>query len=93
MRTFIINKPEMEVDIVLVEFKKLKVVAEIKWKNNVSRSEIKRAEEKLKKFKDCKKILIVPEISVVEKEPKEIEIWDVKRILEEIKRIHAAGLV
>ena len=93
MRTFIINKPEMEVDIVLVEFKKLKVVAEIKWKNNVSRSEIKRAEEKLKKFKDCKKILIVPEISVVEKEPKEIEIWDVKRILEEIKRIQASRLV
>ena len=85
MRAFIINKPDMEIDIALAEFKKLKIVAEVKWKNNVSRGEMKRVEEKLKKFRNCRKILIVPEKNAVEKEPEEVEVWDVKGILEKIK--------
>ncbi|RLF46709.1 MAG: hypothetical protein DRN20_06910 [Thermoplasmata archaeon] len=78
----------MEIDIVLARFKKPEVVAEVKWKNNVSRSEIRRIEEKLKKFRNCRKILIVPERSLLEKEPDGMEIWDVKRLLEKIKEIY-----
>jgi len=83
MKKVMIEEPE--IDIALCEFKKIKLVAEVKWKGNVSRNEIKRIEEKFEKFKNCRKILIVPETDVLEKEPGEIEIWDVKRVLKEIK--------
>ncbi|RKX96981.1 MAG: hypothetical protein DRP54_09575 [Spirochaetes bacterium] len=62
------------------------IVGEVKWKENVNRGEIRKIEERLGKFKDCKKILIVPEKKILERKPEEIEVWDVKRILEEIKK-------
>jgi hypothetical protein len=86
MRIFLINKPTMEIDIVLADFKRLRVVGEVKWKNNVTKNEVKKIEEKLKPFKQCKRILVVPERICLEKEPEEVEVWDVKRILREIKR-------
>jgi len=86
MRVFLINKPDMEVDIALAKFKKLKIVGEIKWKKRVSGAEIKKIEEKLGKFKGCRKILVVPSRNIVEKEPEGIEVWDVKRILNETEK-------
>lgn len=59
--------------------------AEVKWKRNVSRSEIKRIEEKLRKSKKCREILIVQTYNALEKEPEGIEIWDVERVLKEVK--------
>ena len=88
MRTFIINKPNMEVEIALARFKKLKIVGEVKWKKKVSKSEIKEIEEKLEKFKGCRKILVVPSEDAVEKEPKGIEVWDTGKILKEIKNLY-----
>ena len=85
MRAFIVNKPDTEIDIVLARFKKPEVVAEVKWKKNITRSEMRRIEEKLKRFRNCRKILIVPKRNVAEREPEEVEIWDVKKILKEIK--------
>ena len=87
MRVFLINKPNMEVDIALARFKKLKIVGEVKWKKKVSGAEIKKIEEKLGKFKGCRKILVVPFRDVVEKEPEGIEVWDTGMILKEIKKI------
>ena len=88
MRTFIINKPNMEVEIALARFKKLKIVGEVKWKKKVSKSEIKEIEEKLEKFKGCRKILVVPSEDAVEKEPEGVEVWDVGKILKEIKNLY-----
>ncbi len=88
MRTFIINKPNMEVEIALARFKKLKIVGEVKWKKKVSKSEIKKIEEKLEKFKGCRKILVVPSEDAVEKEPEGVEVWDVGKILKEIKNLY-----
>jgi len=88
MRTFIINKPNMEVEIALARFKKLKIVGEVKWKRRVSKAEIKEIEEKLEKFKGCRKILVVPSEDAVEKEPKGIEVWDTGKILKEIKNLY-----
>ena len=85
MKKVIIEEPE--IDIALCEFKKIKVVAEVKWKKNVSRNEIKRIEEKLGKFRKCRKILIVPASNALEKEPEEVEIWDVERVLKEVKSL------
>ena len=88
MRTFIINKPNMEVEIALARFKKLKIVGEVKWKRRVSKAEIKEIEEKLEKFKGCRKILVVPSKDVVEKKPERVEVWDIGMILKEIKNIY-----
>ncbi len=85
MRNFILNRPEMEIDIALADFKKLKVVAEVKWKKIVNKNEIKNIEEKLGKFKNCRKILIVPDENVLDRKPEGVEIWDVKRVLKEIE--------
>ncbi len=69
-----------EIDIALTDFRKLKVVAEVKWKNRVSKDEIRKIEDVLNKF-NCKKILIVPDKNVLEREPEGIEVWDVNDVL------------
>ena len=82
----IISKPEYEIDIALTDFKRLKVIAEVKWKKKVSKREIEKIERVFSNF-DCRKILIVPDRKALEKEPKGIEVWDVGKILKEIKKI------
>ncbi len=76
----IISEKDYEVDIVLTEFKKIKIVAEVKWRNKISESEIRKVENTLNRF-DCRKILIVPNKKDVEREPQSIELWDMKDIL------------
>ncbi len=68
-----------EIDIALTEFKKVKVVAEVKWKNKLSRTEIMKVEEKLTRFQEARKILIVPDQSIVPETS--LEIWDINKIL------------
>ncbi len=82
----LIEEKNMEIDISLFEFQSPKIVAEVKWKKKVSNKEIKNIEEKLNKFRKCQKILIVPETSVLEKQPENIEVWDINRILEIVKK-------
>lgn len=72
----IILEKNLEVDISLIEFKKLKVVCEVKWRNFISRADVNRIEENLSRFKDCKKILVVPDFSALEKEPKSFRSMD-----------------
>lgn len=81
-REKIIGK-DYEVDIALTDFKKLKVVAEVKWRRELDEGELRRVEEVLGKFK-CRKVLIVPERDMVRREPKDIEVWDVKTIISNI---------
>lgn len=81
-----ILKPE--VDIALVEYKRLKVVGEVKWKRRVTREEVREAEEKLSKFDAERKILIVPEKHVVSGETG-LEVWDVERMSKEASRFHS----
>ncbi|HII61048.1 TPA: ATP-binding protein [Pyrococcus horikoshii] len=71
-----IAKPELEVDIALADFKKIKVVGEVKWKENVGERDIRNTEEKLGKFRDDRRIMIVPEKDVLKREPRGIEVWD-----------------
>ncbi|MFW6194470.1 MAG: hypothetical protein ACOC5L_03015 [Halobacteriota archaeon] len=75
---------DLEVDIVLTDFKKIKVVAEVKWKKSVSRTEISRVEENLNKF-DARKILIVPHKQIIEREPEGVEVWDIQRVIKAVK--------
>ncbi len=86
MKPVIINYSDLEIDVALVKFQKLKVVGEVKWVKNLDKDELRKAEKKLNKFKDCKRILIVPNKNILPYNPKEIEIWDVKKILEILKK-------
>lgn len=79
-----ITEKDLEIDIALVRFQKLKVIAEVKWKKEISKTELRKVEDKLSKFKDCKKILIIPEREILPYEPQKIEVWDVERILKVI---------
>ena len=86
MRVFMINKPDLQIDLVFGDFKKLKIIGEVKWKKNIYRKEIKILEEKLGRFKECRKLLVVPSIDYLEYIPEDIEVWDVNRILQEVKK-------
>jgi len=79
----IISESDYEIDIALTDFKKLKVIAEVKWKDVIRKNEIKRIEKVFSKF-NCRKILILPERDALEIEPEGIEIWDVNKILKEL---------
>ena len=45
----------------MIRFKKLEVIAEVKWKTEIKRDEIKNIERKLGKIRAKKKFLIVPD--------------------------------
>ena len=77
---------EYDVDIVLQSFRKISLVAEVKWKKSVSRQEVRRLEERFQKYRGARKILIVPEENVPEIEPEEIEVWDSNRVVEEVSK-------
>lgn len=81
-----IEEKNFEIDIALFEFKKPKVVAEIKWKKKISRADVKRVEEKLGKFKNCRKILVVPEKNALETVPKNLEVWCVDDVVDAARK-------
>ncbi len=73
-------KGDVEVDIALQRFKKPVVFAEVKWKSSVRKEEVRRVEEKLKKFRG-EKILIVPMRNALESEPKGLKVLTPKEIV------------
>ena len=83
-RVFVIKKPDLEVDAVLGKFQQAKVVIEVKWRKRLSKSQITKIEEKLSKFKNVRKILIVPDKSEIEYISSKIEVLDVNDILEKV---------
>ena len=80
LREVKINKPDMELDISLVSFNKLKVVGEVKWKNRLTVNELKKIEDKLNRF-ECKRILVVKRRDALPYEPEGIEVFDEERIM------------
>lgn len=73
LRPVRIEEPDLEVDIALQGFKRLELVGEVKWKSRVKREEVWKIEEKLSRF-NCRKVLVVPDESVLESEPKTVEV-------------------
>jgi len=73
-----------EIDIALVDFKKLKAVVEVKWRKNITNEVLKEVGRKLEKY-NCRKILIVPNEEELPASSEKLEIWDVKKILEIIQ--------
>lgn len=80
----IISEKDYEIDIVLTDFKKIKLVGEVKWKKKIAKNEIEHIEKILGKF-PCKRVLIVPDKKAAEKAPHGVEVWDIKTLLDKIK--------
>lgn len=59
---------EPEVDIALVRFKKLHLVAEVKWTTELTRGELRRVEEKLSRLPAKRRILIIPDKAILPRE-------------------------
>jgi len=74
-----------DIDVTLIEFKRVKVVAEVKWKNKLTRAEIMKIEEKLMRFPEARKILIVPDQTIVPETT--LEVWDVNKVLNEVRSL------
>ena len=66
----------MEVDIALGSFRGLDIIAEVKWKDRVERTEIKSIEEKLGMIEAKKKFLIVKNMGALESYPKGVKVLD-----------------
>ncbi len=75
---------EPEIDIALVEYNRIKLVAEVKWKNKITREEIRRIEEKLNKFEEAEKILIVPDQTIVPETT--LKVLDIETIIDLAKK-------
>ena len=54
---------EPEIDIALTKFRKIALVAEVKWVNKIRREDLRKAEEKLARYPEARKLLIVPDAS------------------------------
>ncbi len=68
-----------EIDVALVEYRSLRVVAEVKWVNRLSTSDVKRIEAKLARFPEAEKILIVPDKTIVPETW--LQVWDISDLV------------
>ncbi|MBS3782247.1 MAG: ATP-binding protein [Candidatus Thermoplasmatota archaeon] len=72
----IIEKPEHDVDVCLLRFQKPQIIGEVKWKDEISQSDVQRAEEVLTQYEVDKRFLFVPDEEKVESD--ELEIKDIE---------------
>lgn len=75
-----------EIDIALVEFKKVKLIAEVKWKKQIDAKDLAAWENKLSLFKEARKLLIVPERKLLKSVPAQVEVIDVENLLKMVKK-------
>jgi predicted AAA+ superfamily ATPase len=75
-----IVEKDYEIDIALTDFKRLVAVVEVKWRENITGSELRAVEEKLSRF-PCRRILFVPRREDLPREPEKVEVWDVESVL------------
>jgi hypothetical protein len=77
---------EPEIDIALAEYKKLKIVAEVKWKKSIDREDVRKAEEKLYKVRAEKRFLILPD---KDKAPKtSLETLDTEDLIKNARKFY-----
>lgn len=85
MNLFLHEASDFEVDGILVKFSKPEIAFEIKWKSNVDKNDIKKAENNLGRIGVKRKILIVPDMSKIKSDS--IEIIDVHDMIKRYNEI------
>ena len=70
-----------EIDIALKRFSKLEIVGEVKWRKNIPKKDLINVCDRLSRFK-CRKILIVQNKESVDLKNRDVEIMDVKDIID-----------
>ena len=81
-----IVEKDYDIDVVLLDYKRIKLIGEIKWREHIREEELRKIEFVLSKFATAKKIIIVPDTSALPYTPRGIEIWDPQKILKKLKR-------
>jgi len=79
---------EPEIDIALVEYQRIRLVAEVKWVGKLDRRAVRNIEAKLSQFPDARKLLVVPDKTIVPETW--LEVLDVDD-LTAMARQHPAG--
>jgi AAA+ ATPase superfamily predicted ATPase len=73
----VVTGKDYDVDGCLMRFKKCKIALEVKWKKEVSKEDVLRAEEVLAKVESKRKLLFVPDKGKVRHRSDKIEIVDI----------------
>ena len=76
-----VEKPELKLDVALVEHKKLQLVAEVKWRNKIRDRDIRRAEDKFERTGAKRNLLIVPDKGLLPRKPENAEVFDWRDVL------------
>ncbi|WP_240924268.1 ATP-binding protein [Thermococcus sp. 21S7] len=71
-----IEKPELELDVALVKNRRFYLVAEVKWKEKLREWDIRKAENKFESAGAEVNLLIVPDKSVLPREPENARVFD-----------------
>ena len=82
-----ILEKDYDVDIVLLDYRRIKLVGEVKWKEYIERRELAKTELVLSKFATAKKIIVVPDSSALPYTPEKVEVWDPQITLEKVKHL------
>ena len=84
MKHEIIDTGAMELDIAFLEFKRLKIIGEVKWKDRISASEIRSIENSLNSFDGVRRVLVVPNAKGLERLPEGIDVVDIDALFKEL---------
>jgi hypothetical protein len=71
-------RDDFDIDAYLMRFKKGEIAVEVKWKKNIRKEDVLRAEEVLSKVESRRKMLFVPDKDKVKYRPEGIEIVDIR---------------
>jgi len=75
---------EPEIDIAPAGFQRIRLVAEVKWVEKLTRRELRHVEEKLARFPDAQALLIVPDKTIVPETW--LEVWDTKDLAAQVRQ-------
>ncbi len=78
MRAYVHQSPDFEVDGILSRFKRPDIAIEVKWKSEIRKRDVIRAEENLKRIPAERRILIVPDKTDISSS---LEVMDLKDLL------------
>ena len=71
-----VERPDLELDVALVEHKHLHLVAEVKWRDKIRERDIRKVEDKFEKAGANLNLLIVPDKGLLPRKPENAKVFD-----------------